>query len=98
MDELFWPNSGYNCPLIATATTILMPCLLNTKNQSHMMILSEYHLTLYNTVDCVADPLPLLDLPIVGQSDNQAKEMMHHGDEGIGVDGLKELGPWSLFP
>jgi hypothetical protein len=30
MDELFQPNSGYNCPLIATATTILMPCLLDT--------------------------------------------------------------------
>jgi hypothetical protein len=35
---------------------------------------------------------PLLDLPIVGQSDKQAKAMMH-GDEGFGVDGLKELDP-----
>jgi hypothetical protein len=34
--------------------------------------------------------LPLLDLPIVGQSDKQAKAMMH-GDEGIGLDWLKEL-------
>ena len=57
-----------------------------------MMILSEFHLTLYDTVDCVANPLPLLDLPIVGQSEKQAKAMMH-GDEGIGVDGLKEFGP-----
>ena len=43
-------------------------------------------------LDCIANPLPLLDLPIVGQSDKQAKAMMH-GDEGIGVDGLKELDP-----
>jgi hypothetical protein len=50
-----------------------------------MMILSEFHLTLYDTVDCVANPLPLLDLLIVGQSDKQAKAMMH-GDEGIGLD------------
>ncbi len=96
MDELFQPNSGYNCPLVATATTILMPCLLNTKNQSRMMILSECHLTLYDTVDCIANPLPLLDLLIVGQSHKQAKAMMY-GDEGIGVDGLKELVPGPSF-
>ena len=30
-----------------------------------------------NPLDCIANPLPLLDLPIVGQSDKQAKAMMH---------------------
>jgi hypothetical protein len=30
IDELFWPDSGYNCPSVATATTILTPCLLDT--------------------------------------------------------------------
>jgi hypothetical protein len=92
MDDLFQPNSGYNCPSVATTTTILIPCLLGTKNPPHMMIPSECHLTLYDTGDCIANPLPLLVLPIVGQSDKQAKAMMH-GDEGIGVDGLKELDP-----
>jgi hypothetical protein len=33
-----------------------------------------------------------MDLPIVGQSDKQAKALMH-GHERIGVDGLKELDP-----
>jgi hypothetical protein len=47
---------------------------------------------LYDTVGCIVNPLPLEDLPIVGQSDKNAKVMMH-GDEGIGVDGLKELLP-----
>jgi hypothetical protein len=57
------------------------------------MIPSECHLTfLYETVDCIVDPLPLKDFPIVGQSDKKAKAMMH-GDEGIGVDGLKEFDP-----
>ena len=92
MDELFWPNSGYNCPLVATITTILVPCFLGIKNPLHMMIPSECHLTLYDTGDCIANPLPLLDLPIIGQSDKQANVMMH-GDQGIGVDGLKELDP-----
>jgi hypothetical protein len=77
---------------LATATTILMPCLLVTKNQPHMMIPSECNQTLYDTEDCIANPLPLLDLLIFGQSDKQAKAMMH-ADEGIGVDGLKELNP-----
>jgi hypothetical protein len=63
----------------------------------HMMIPSECHLTLYDTVDCIANPLPLLDLLIVGQSDKWAKAMMH-GDEGIGVDGLKELDPGPSSP
>ncbi len=36
--------------------------------------------------------LPLEDLPIVGHSDKNTKVMMH-ADEGIGVDGLKELDP-----
>ncbi len=40
------------------------------------------HLTLYDTVDYIVDPLPLEDLPIVGHSDEKAKAMMH-GDEGI---------------
>jgi hypothetical protein len=92
MDELFWPNSGYNCPSVATAPTILTPCPLDTKNQSNMMIPLECHLTLYDTVDCIVNPLPLMDFPIVGQSDKRAKAMMH-GDEGIGVDGLKEFDP-----
>jgi hypothetical protein len=87
MDELFWPNTGYNCPLVTTAPTILIQCLLDTKNQSNLMIPSECHLSLYFTLGCIADPLPLLDLLIFGQSDKQAKAMMH-GDEGIGVDGL----------
>jgi hypothetical protein len=89
MDELFRPNSGYNCPLAATAPTILMACLLDNKNQSNMMIPSECHLTLYDTVDCIVNPLHLMDLPIVGQSDKWARAIMMHGDEGIGVDGLK---------
>jgi hypothetical protein len=91
MDKVFKLNSDY-CPLVATAPTIPMPSLLDTKNQSNMMIPSECHLTLYDTVDCIVNPLPLKDLPIVGQSDKKAKAMMH-GDEGIGVDGLKELDP-----
>jgi hypothetical protein len=57
MDELFWPNSDFNCPLVETAPTILMPCLLDIKNQSNMMSPSECHLTLYDTVDCVVNPL-----------------------------------------
>ncbi len=52
----------------------------------------ECHMILYDTVGCIVNPLPLEDLPIVGQSDKNAKVMMH-GDEGIGVDGLKELLP-----
>jgi hypothetical protein len=36
--------------------------------------------------------LPLEDLPIVGHSDKNAKVMIH-GEEGIGVDGLKQLDP-----
>jgi hypothetical protein len=48
---------------------------------------------LYETVDCIVNPLPLKDLPIVGQSDKSAKAMMHGDEEGIGVDGLKELDP-----
>jgi hypothetical protein len=47
---------------------------------------------LYETVDCIVNPLPLKDLLIVGQSDKKGKAMMH-GDEGIGVDGLRELDP-----
>jgi hypothetical protein len=89
MDELVWPNSGYNCPLAATTPTILMPCLLDTKNQSNVMIPSECHLTLYDTVDCIVNPLHLIDLLIVGQSDKKARAIMMHRDEGIGVDGLK---------
>ncbi len=69
-----------------------MPCLLDTKFQPDMMIPSECCLTLYDTGDCHANPLPLLDLLIVRQSDKQAKAMMH-GDEDICVDGLKELDP-----
>jgi hypothetical protein len=44
-----------------------------------MMIPLECHLTLYETVDCIVDPLPLSpkDLPIAGQSDKKAKAMMH---------------------
>jgi hypothetical protein len=43
-------------------------------------------------VGCIVNPLPLEDLLIVGHFDKNAKAMMH-GDEGIGVDGLKELNP-----
>jgi hypothetical protein len=43
-------------------------------------------------VDGIVNPLPLKDLPIVGHSDKKTKAMMH-GEEGIGVDGLKELDP-----
>jgi hypothetical protein len=50
-------------------------------------------MTLYDTVGCIVNPLPLEDLPIVGHSDKNAKVLMMHGDEGIGVDGLKELDP-----
>jgi hypothetical protein len=41
------------------APTIPMPSLLDTKNQSYVMIPSECHMTLYDTVDWVDDPLPL---------------------------------------
>jgi hypothetical protein len=71
--------------LAATSPNILMPSLLNTKNQSNMRIPSECHLTLYDTVDFIVNPLPLEDLPVVGQFDKKAKAMMH-SDEGIGVD------------
>jgi hypothetical protein len=91
LDEVFRLNSDY-CPLLATAPTIPMPSLLDTKNQSNKTIPSECHLTLYETVDFVVNPLPLEDLPIVGHFDKTTKVMMH-GDEGIGVDGLKELDP-----
>jgi hypothetical protein len=52
----------------------------------------ECHMTLHDSVGCIVNPLPLEDLPIVGHSDKNAKVMMHV-DEGIGVDGLKELDP-----
>jgi hypothetical protein len=89
MDEVFRLNSDY-CSSVATAPTIPMPSLLDTKNQSNMTIPSECHLTLYETVDCIVDPLPLKDSPIVGHFNKTTKVMMH-GDEGIGVNGLKEL-------
>jgi hypothetical protein len=31
-------------------------------------------MTLYETVDCVVDPLPLKDLPIVGLSNKKARQ------------------------
>ncbi len=86
MDGVFRFNSDY-CTLVATATNIVMPSLLDTKNKSNMRIPSECHLTLYDTVDCIVDPLPLEELLIVGQLDKKAKAMMQ-GDEGIGVDGV----------
>jgi hypothetical protein len=52
----------------------------------------ECHMTLHDSVGCIVNPLPPEDLPIVGHSDKNAKVMMHV-DEGIGVDGLKELDP-----
>jgi hypothetical protein len=91
MDEVLRLNSDY-CPLVATAPTIPMPSQLDTKNKSNMMIPSECHLTLYQTVDCFVDPLPLKVLPIVGHF-NKATKVMMHGNEGIAVDGLKELDP-----
>jgi hypothetical protein len=72
MYKVFRLNSDY-CSLVATAPTIPMPSLLDTKSQSNMTIPSKYHLTWYDTVDCIVEPLPLLDLPIIGQSDKQAK-------------------------
>jgi hypothetical protein len=39
----------------------------------NMRIPSESHLTVYNTVDCIVNPLPLEDLLIVGHSDKKAK-------------------------
>jgi hypothetical protein len=59
MNELFWLDSDYNCPSVATAPTILMPCLFDTKNQSNMRIPLEPHLTLYGTKGCIVNPLPL---------------------------------------
>jgi hypothetical protein len=91
MEEVVRLNLDY-CPSVANAPTIPMPSLLDTKNQSNMAIPLECHLTLYETVDCIVDRLPLKDLLIVGQSDKKATAMMH-GDEGIGVHGLKELDP-----
>jgi hypothetical protein len=57
MDEVFRFDSGY-CPSVATAPTILMPSLIDTKNPSKMRIPLECHLTLYDTVDCIVDHLP----------------------------------------
>jgi hypothetical protein len=73
MEEVFRLNSDY-CPSVATAPTIPMPSLLDTKNQSNMVIPSECHLTLYETVDCVVNHLPLKDLPIVGLSDKRQRQ------------------------
>jgi hypothetical protein len=36
-----------------------------------MVIPSECHLTLYETVDCNVDPLPLKDLLNIGQSEKR---------------------------
>jgi hypothetical protein len=93
MDEVFRFDSG-NCPSAATAPTILTPSLLDAKNPSNMRIPLEcHHLTLYDTMDCIFNHMSLEDLLIlIGHSDEKAKAMMH-GDEGIGVDGLKELDP-----
>jgi hypothetical protein len=52
----------------------------------------ECHMILYDTVGCIVNPLPLEDLPIVRHSDKNTKVIMH-GDEGIDVDGLKQLNP-----
>jgi hypothetical protein len=53
---------------------------------------SEFHLTLYDTVGCIVNLLPLESLLMVGHSNKNAKAMMH-GDEGIGVNGLKDVNP-----
>jgi hypothetical protein len=50
----------------------------------------ECHMTLYETVGCIVKPSPIDDLPIVGHSDKTTRAMVH-GDEGIGVDGLRNL-------
>jgi hypothetical protein len=50
----------------------------------------ECHMTLYETVGCIVKPSPIDDLPIVGHSDKTTTAMVH-GDEGIGVDGLRNL-------
>jgi hypothetical protein len=52
----------------------------------------ECHMTLYHIVGCIVDLLHLKDLLIVGHFNKTTKVMMH-GDEGIGVEGLKELDP-----
>jgi hypothetical protein len=77
MDEVFRLSSNYCPSLAASAPTLPTPSLLDTKNQSNMMILSECHLTLYQTVDCIVDPLPLKDLPTARHFDKTAKVMMH---------------------
>jgi hypothetical protein len=71
MGEVFRFDSDYST-LVATAPIILMPSLLDTKNQSNMRIPSECHLSLYDIVDCIVNPLPLEDLPVVGQFDKKA--------------------------
>jgi hypothetical protein len=38
--------------------------------------LEECHLTLYDTVGCIVNPLPLEDLLIVGHSDKNANAIM----------------------
>jgi hypothetical protein len=43
-------------------------------------------------VDYIVNSWPLKDLPSVAHFDKTTNEMMH-GDEGIGVNGLKELDP-----
>jgi hypothetical protein len=48
-------------------------------------------MTLYDTEGSIVNPLPLEHLAIVGHSEKSAKVRMMHGDEGIGVDGPKEL-------
>jgi hypothetical protein len=72
MDKGFRFDSGY-LPSVATAPTILMPSLLDSKNPSNMRIPSECHLTLSDTVDYLVDPLLLEDLPIARHSDKKAK-------------------------
>jgi hypothetical protein len=93
MNEVFRFDSGYFA-LVATTPTILIPSLLDTNNPSNMRIPSECHLTLSDTVDCIANPLLLKDFSqlLDTLTKSKAKAMMH-GDEGIGVDGLKELDP-----
>jgi hypothetical protein len=41
-----------------------------------MSIPLECHLTLYDTVNCIVNPLALEDLPTVGQFNKEAKAMM----------------------
>ncbi len=94
MDKGFRFDSGY-LPSVATAPTILMPSLLDSKNPSNMRIPSECHLTLSDTVDYLVDPLLLEDLPIARHSDKKAKASNDAWRWRHWCWWTKETWPWS---